>query len=127
MITPILEELKDTEDNILEVDNIIVKIKMQGYSRENYKYKNAVEWLRERVNGKMKKLVADSLEANKGFSEISTKIESQRLAEGIDITAVLERFTSTMKRLFTGILRSMKKSNKELKSDINDYKRETSS
>ncbi len=123
IITPILEELKGTEDTILEVDKIIVKIKSKGYKRENYKYKEAMDWLKSRVNKKMQALVNDSLEANKGFSEVATKIESQRLSEGIGITAILDHFTSALNRLFTGILRSMKKSNKELRTTVDEFKR----
>ena len=103
---------------------MIVKIKSKGYKRDNYKWKEAFVWLEGRVNGKMKKLVNEAKEANKGFSNIATKLEAQNLEvnEGIDVKEVLRRIKDTIKRLSDRIVNKLKSYNNELKGDINAFK-----
>jgi chromosome segregation ATPase len=81
VIRPILEELQETQDKALEVEDILVTIKRRGYDRTSYAYKEALEWVRDRINPAMRKIVDDSLEATKKPSYIASQIGVQKLKE----------------------------------------------
>lgn len=83
-LLPILEELKKTGDRTLEVYDIIVTIKRMGkVNKTNYKYKEAFEWLLERVNQAMKDIVLAALEANKTVSNERTSLGVQKRGQKI--------------------------------------------
>jgi chromosome segregation ATPase len=126
-IAPVIEGLDETEAQILEVKNIIVKIRQKGYKQDKYKYAQGYKWLKERVNAKMKKIIEESLEATKGTTEVATKLEATRtkeenVSEAIDLTAILDRLKGTFKSLFGGISKNIKKFNSELKNSISTFK-----
>jgi hypothetical protein len=77
-LLPILEELERTGDRTLEVYNIIITIKKRGFDRTDYKYKEAFQWLLERVNQAMKDIVLAAKEETKTITRISSSLGIQK-------------------------------------------------
>lgn len=122
-ITPVLQELEETEDAILEVDDILVKIKSKGYQRENFKYADAFRWLEKRVNQRMREIVNEAKEANKTVSEIATKLGIERMNEGFDVSIAIDRLMKAIKETWNRFADKIKSYNKDMKSDIADFKK----
>lgn len=77
-LLPILEELERTGDRTLEVYDIIITIKKIGTYRTDYKYKEAFEWLLERVNQAMKDIVLAAKEETKTITRIASSLGVQK-------------------------------------------------
>lgn len=114
VIRPILEELQETQDKALEVEDILVTIKRRGYDRTSYAYKEALEWVRDRINPAMKKIVDDSLEATKKPSYIASQIGVQKLKE--------EKGNSKLKMYFDKLGKVFSFRNNKLSQDIDALK-----
>lgn len=115
----LLESMKDLKDSTLEVENLIVSIKKKGYEYDKYKYKEAFDWLFERVNGAMKKLVDDALKANKGVTKVSSQI-------GVQYKKLDEGIVEKVKNFFKGVLQKMSSrisdTAQSIKSDVEEFK-----
>lgn len=98
VIRPLLEELEETQDRALEVEDILVTIKKRGFERTSIAYKEALEWVRDRINPAMKKIVDDSLEATKKTSYIASQIGVQKLKEEKVDMEELERMLKKLKK-----------------------------
>lgn len=122
-IIPVIKELEETEDAILEVDDIIVKIKSKGYQRENFKYAEAFRWLEKRVNQRMRQIVNEAKEANKTVSEIATKLGIERVNEGLDVSEAIDKLVKSIKETWNKFTDRIKSYNKDMKSDIKEFKR----
>lgn len=114
VIRPILEELQETQDKALEVEDILVTIKRRGYDRTSYAYKEALEWVRDRINPAMRKIVDDSLEATKKPSYIASQIGVQKLKE--------EKGGSKLKMYFDKLGKVFSFRNNKLSQDIDALK-----
>lgn len=114
VIRPILEELQETQDKALEVEDILVTIKRRGYDRTSYAYKEALEWVRDRINPAMRKIVDDSLEATKKPSYIASQIGVQKLKE--------EKGNSKLKMYFDKLGKVFSFRNNKLSQDIDALK-----
>jgi septal ring factor EnvC (AmiA/AmiB activator) len=113
-LRPVLEELKETKNRTLEVENIIVTIKREGYTRESASYKEAYEWLKNKVNRQLKKLVEEALEATKKTSKVASSIGVQKLDEN--------RILNALKKFWNRITQNIKTHNKNLTNAIRDFK-----
>jgi chromosome segregation ATPase len=114
VIRPLLEELEETQDRALEVEDILVTIKKRGFERTSIAYKEALEWVRDRINPAMKKIVDDSLEATKKTSYIASQIGVQKLKEAVN--------SSKLKEYFTKLARVFSFRNNKLSQDIDALK-----
>ena len=77
-LLPILEELERTGDRTLEVYDIIITIKKRGFERTDYKYKEAFQWLLDRVNQAMKDIVLAAKEETKSITRIPSSLGIQK-------------------------------------------------
>lgn len=77
-LRPLIEELSEASEKALKTRDYIVTVKRQGYRRTNYKYKAAFDYLYERVNNSMKRIVDEALEANKTISDVLSSLGVQK-------------------------------------------------
>jgi chromosome segregation ATPase len=118
VIRPVLDELDETKDKALEVENILVTIKRKGYERTSFAYKEALEWVRERINPAMRKIVDDSIEATAKTSRIASQIGVQKIEE----QSVLDKIVNTLKGYWTKITQKLSAANNKLSRDIDALK-----
>jgi len=114
VIRPLLEELQETQDKALEVEDILVTIKRKGYERTSYAYKEALDWVKDRINPAMRKIVDDSLEATKKPAYIASQIGVQKLKE--------EKADSKLKMYFNKLAQVFSFRNNKLSQDIDTLK-----
>jgi len=110
LLRPLLEQLNETDQKGLEIDGILVTIKRKGYSRESYAYKEAYDWLVQRVNPAMKALAQEALDATKKIAQIASSIGVQKLEEN----SVLTRIMDGLKRIIQTSAEKIQIHNKEL-------------
>lgn len=77
MLETLSDELGDNKETFIRYKKILIKIKKRGYERTNYKYKEAFDWLYERVSPQMKKLITETLEAHKSITTIKSSLSVQ--------------------------------------------------
>lgn len=118
VIRPVLDELDETKDKALEVENILVTIKRKGYERTSYAYKEALDWVKERINPAMRKIVDDSIEATAKTSRIASTIGVQKIEE----QSVLDKVVNTLKGYWSKITRRLSAANNSLSRDIDALK-----
>jgi len=118
VIRPVLEELDDTKEKALEVENILVTIKRKGFDRTSYAYKDALEWVKQRVNPAMRKIVDDSIEQTAKTATIASQIGVQKLEEESKIQSYIERIKGAWNK-FTQKLSAL---NNKLSQDIDALK-----
>jgi len=120
-IRPILEQLSETKDKALQVENILITIKRKGYERENVSYKDAFNWLYNKVNAQMKAIIDEALQKNKTLTKIASSIGVQKLSENKlrkSLTSVVGRITSLLKPFIS----FLSNKNKEIDKTIADFK-----
>jgi chaperonin cofactor prefoldin len=117
IIRPVLEELKETQDRALEVDNILVTIKKAGFERTSSAYKEAFEWLLERVNGKMKTIAMEAIEATKKTSYIASSIGVQKINE------INNSIINKLKKYWGNLTNKIKTGNKQIENIIDEFHR----
>ena len=117
IIRPMLEQLNETDQKGLEIDGILVTIKRKGYDRESYAYKEAYEWLVERVNPAMKALAEQALDATKKIARIASSIGVQKLEEN-SITA---RLLDGVRRMVFSSIEKIQIHNNELQNSTNEF------
>ena len=82
-IRPVLEALDETEEKTLQVDDIIVTVKRKGYERTSVGYKELYEYLLERVNGSMRRIVEEARDANTKTVSVPSAIGVQKFEHGM--------------------------------------------
>jgi len=120
ILRPILESLQDTKDKALEIDDILITIKKAGYERTSFAYKEAFDWLHERVNPAMRKIVQEALDKTKKTSKIASNIGVQykkNVNENI-YTDVLNK----LKTYWNSFLSTIKLNNQKLDKYISSFK-----
>jgi chromosome segregation ATPase len=118
IIRPVLEELDETKDKALEVENILVTIKRKGFDRTSYAYKDALEWVRKKINPAMQKIVDDSLKQTEKTATIASQIGVQKLEEESKFSQFVDRLKGAWKS-FTQRLDAL---NNKLSQDIDVLK-----
>ena len=118
IIRPVLDELDETKDKALEVENILVTIKRKGYDRTSYAYKEALDWVKKRINPRMQKLVDDSLKATEKTATIASQIGVQKIEE----QSVLDKIINTLKGYWSKITQKLSAANNSLSRDIDALK-----
>lgn len=99
-IQPVLDSLDDTKESALEVDDILVTIKRKGYERTSVGYKAAFDWLYERVNPAMKKIVDKALSVQTKVVKVSATIGVQRIKkESVGASALKKMMTREADKL----------------------------
>ena len=115
ILLPLLNELAETKDNALEVEDILVTIKKKGYERTSVGYKEAFEWLKDRVNPQMKKIVEEALEKTKKTSQIAPAIGVQRRVDENKVVDILSKY-------WNKFVVKLDKLNDVLKQDIDVFR-----
>ena len=115
ILRPLLEQLNETDQKGVEIDGILVTIKRKGYQRESYAYKEAYEWLEERVNPAMKALAQQALDATKKIAQIASSIGVQKLEE----SSILTRIVDGLARIIQSNTEKIQIHNRELQDSIN--------
>jgi len=75
IITPILLELDETGKKSLIIENIIIRISRKGYERATVGYKEAFDWLYNRVNPAMKRIIDEALKAKTTITNVAPSIK----------------------------------------------------
>jgi chromosome segregation ATPase len=115
-IRPVLEQLDETQDKALEIENILITIKKSGYDRTSYAYKEAFEWLKDRVNPTMKKIVEDAIEKTKKTSRVPSVIGVQK--KNISENQIID----ALKKYWDSFIGKLKTYNNNLDNAIDDIK-----
>lgn len=112
--TETLEAMKDAKNQTLMAEDVVIYVKKLGYSRNTPKYKEAYEWLMERVNPAMKRLAQQGLELNATPNKIKTSLGIKRvkLKEG--------RIQDKLAKLWQALTNRIRKSTSELADAITD-------
>jgi predicted transcriptional regulator len=118
ILTPILDELAETNDKALEVEDILVTIKKKGFERTSYAYKEAFEWLKTKVNPALRAIVEEALEKTKKTSKIASSIAVQKTLSESKMTGIV----SKLKGYWNSFLRVLNVNNKKLSNAINSFK-----
>jgi hypothetical protein len=116
VIRPVLEQLDETQDKALEIEDILVTIKKVGYDRTSYAYKEAFEWLKDRVNPTMKKIVEEAVERTKKTARIPSAIGVQK--KNISENKIID----ALKKYWDSFIGKLKMYNNKLDSAIDDIK-----
>jgi hypothetical protein len=117
ILRPLLEQLQEADRKGLEIDGILVTIKRKGYQRESYAYKEAYEWLVQRVNPAMKALAQEALDTTKKVARIASSIGVQRLGEATMVSNIFNR----LKELISGSVEKIQIQNKELQDSTSEF------
>jgi len=115
-IRPVLEQLDETQDKALEIENILITIKKAGYERTSYAYKEAFEWLKDRVNPTMKKIVEEAVEKTKKTARIPSVIGVQK--KNISENKIID----ALKKYWDSFIGKLKTYNNNLDNAIDDIK-----
>jgi len=118
VIRPVLEELDETKDKALEVENILVTIKRKGFDRTSYAYKEALDWVKERVNPAMRKIVDDSIAQTSKTATIASQIGVQKLEE----ESKLSQYVGRLKGAWNKFTQKLNALNNKLSQDIDVLK-----
>jgi polysaccharide deacetylase 2 family uncharacterized protein YibQ len=82
------------------------------------KDKEALEWVKKRINPAMRKLVDDSLEATAKTATIASQIGVQKIEE----QSVLDKIINTLKGYWSKITQKLSAANNSLSRDIDALK-----
>jgi len=99
----ILNTVGTTKDTFIRAGKLLIKIERAGSETPLYKYKESFTWLLERVNGKMKDLVNESMEATVGTRKVLSKIsvvKSEGLIRENWITKAFSYLKTKFNKLF---------------------------
>ena len=108
-IRPVLEELNKMGTKSLKTRTYLITIKRQGYTRENYKYKESFEMGLRKVNEQTRRVLENILQSTKTLTTIGTSIGVQRIDEGW-LGDLWKRVVGSFKRIWN----SLKGNNKDL-------------
>jgi chromosome segregation ATPase len=114
-LRPVLEQLQATQDTALEVEDILITIKKSGFDRTSYAYKEAFEWLRDRVNPAMKNIVEEAIEKTKKTARIASTI-------GVQKQMSENKITDALKLYWNKFISKLGLLNKDLSNAVNDFK-----
>jgi hypothetical protein len=95
-IVPILEQLEETKEKALITNEYIVSVKRAGYVRETPKYKEAFNLALSKVNGAIKAILNESLDATKSTSTIAPSIGIKKLEENRVNIAKIDKLQNTI-------------------------------
>ena len=112
VIRPILEELDETKDRALEVENILVTIKKKGFDRTSVAYKEAFVYLYERVNPAMKKIADEALKVTEKTSRVASTIAVQK---NESVSSIIKKLLSSIKSFIKNSFNKIKGLNDNLK------------
>lgn len=111
-----LDEMDATSDRCLRIQGILISIKKTAYVRTNKKYKEAFDWIYERVNGQMKSLVDEAMKATQTTTRIATSISVQRTSELNE--GWLDNLWQKTKQFFNKTITSLRSKGSSVDADI---------
>jgi hypothetical protein len=126
VLRPILDEMKDTEDKTLQVENIIVTVKRYGYPRSSPAYKEAYLLLLNKVNGKLKEIAEECLAAHTKQIQVATSIGVQKTENYVSnlFGKATNKLYSFAKHIWIKVLSVIRRDNNEIQQAINEFKNE---
>lgn len=117
MLETLEKELGNTKDTFIRAKNILITIKRRGkQDAVKYQYKDAFEWLYERVSPQMKKLIDETMEAHKTVYSIKSSLGVQR--EGKINESWISDLYNKVKTFFVGIIAKLRNTNKTANSAL---------
>lgn len=123
ILRPVLDEMKETGDKTLQVEGIIVTVKRYGHERESVGYKDACNYLLERVNASMQKIAQECLDAHTKTVQIATSIGVQK-TEGI--FSMIGGLVGKIKNLWFGFKNLLGFYNNQIDEAIAEFHEQTS-
>lgn len=127
ILRPILDEMKETGDKTLQVEDIIVTVKRYGYNRDSSQYKEAYAYLLSKVNGKLREIAEEVLAAHTKQVQIATSIGVQK-TEGY-VSNLFGKATSKLyafaKHIWSNLLSIIRSDNQEIQQAIDEFRSET--
>ena len=110
MLETLETELGNSKETFIRAKNILITIKRKGTERTTFKYKEAFDWLYERVSPQMKKLINETMEAHKTVSMVKSSLGVQR--EGKIDESWISDLYNKVKSFFVGIIAKLRNTNK---------------
>jgi len=116
MLETLEKELGNSKETFIRAKNILITIKRKGTERTTFKYKEAFDWLYERVSPQMKKLINETMEAHKTVSMVKSSLGVQR--EGKINESWISDLYNKAKTFFVGIIAKLRNTNKTANSAL---------
>lgn len=110
MLETLEKELGNSKETFIRAKNILITIKRKGTERTTFKYKEAFDWLYERVSPQMKKLINETMEAHKTVSMVKSSLSVQ--SEGKINESWISDLYNKAKTFFVGIIAKLRNTNK---------------
>lgn len=111
MLETLEKELGESKETFIRAKNILITIKRRGkQDAVKYQYKEAFDWLYERVSPQMKKLIRETMEAHKTVYSIKSSLGVQR--EGKINESWISDLYNKVKTFFVGIIAKLRNTNK---------------
>lgn len=110
-LLPIIEE---AYDKVLKTEKYFMFIKKIAYERTNFQYKKAFDWLYDRVNGTMKKLIDEAKEASKTITRIAPEVSIQKNESVSDIFTKMKKLIKNVVSKIKSKIKIIDDVNKEL-------------
>lgn len=113
-LRPILEQLKKHGEESLMTDKYLVSIKMSGYDRLNYRYKEVFEESLTKVNKSTRDLLNNLLKSTESITRVVSKVGVQPIEE----SGFLDRVFGTIMGIIRRVIPSIRRNTKDL-SNLN--------
>lgn len=110
MLETLEKELGNSKQTFIRAKNVLITIKRKGTERTTFKYKEAFEWLYERVSPQMKKLIDETMEAHKTISMVKSSLGVQH--DGKINESWISDLYNKVKTFFVGIIAKLRNTNK---------------
>jgi methyl-accepting chemotaxis protein len=117
VLLPLLEELEETKEKALEVEDILITIKRKGYSRVSYGYREAFDYLFKGVNADMKRIAQEALDKTAKTAQVASSIAVQK--RGINESKI----TDALSKYWGSFISKLKSYNNKLDNHINEFRR----
>ena len=114
-----LENLDESEEKMLQLENIIVKIKRKGFERTDYKYKEISEELYSRVNPQIRAIIDEIMESNKKITYIKSSIEVKSSDGELNEIALFRKAKEFFSDILSKLSRKLSLGNSNLDDSIN--------
>jgi septation ring formation regulator EzrA len=103
-LRPLLEELHKQNQKSLKTKKYLITLKRLGFTRDNYKYKQAFQTALTKVNTQTQKILDEVLKQTKTVSNVVSTIGVQKLSESI-VSRMLNKLFSSFKRFIVPLKR----------------------
>jgi hypothetical protein len=119
-----LESLDETEEKMFELEDIAVRIKAKGSTKETFPYKKGFDELLSQVNGTIAAQVEALMQSEKKVHEVKSTIELKRkgLDESLSVSKLMSKAGEFVTNLFARLGDYFTKSNQKLDGYIGELR-----